>query len=138
MWKIWLLISGLLLILEMFTVGFLVFLFAIAALIAMVVSFFIDSVVAQTAVFVISSTLLVIFVRPVMKKFLDKNSITTNAKSIIGKKAIVTKRVDVYSEAGQIKVNGEVWTAVGKDNATFEKGSEVEVVAIDGVKAIIK
>ena len=138
MWKIWIIISGIFLILEMMTVGFLVFLFAIAALIAMVVSFFIDSIVAQTAIFVISSTLLVIFVRPVMKKFMYKNSIETNAKSIIGKKAIVTKKVDVYSESGQIKVNGEIWTAVGKDHATYEKGSEVEVVAIDGVKAIIK
>lgn len=138
MWKIWIIISGIFLIFEMMTVGFLVFLFAIGSLFAMIVSFFTDSLIIQTATFVISSTLLVIFVRPVMQKFLTKNSISTNAKSIIGKKAIVTKKVDVYSEAGQIKVNGEIWTAVGENGATYEKGSEVEVVAIDGVKAIIK
>lgn len=138
MWKIWIIISGIFLIFEMMTVGFLVFLFAIGSLFAMVVSFFTDSLIIQTATFVISSTLLVIFVRPVMQKFLTKNSISTNANSIIGKKAIVTKKVDVYSEAGQIKVNGEIWTAIGENGATYEKGSEVEVVAIDGVKAIIK
>ena len=138
MWKIWIIISGIFLIFEMMTVGFLVFLFAIGSLFAMVVSFFTDNLIIQTATFVISSTLLVIFVRPVMQKFLTKNSISTNANSIIGKKAIVTKKVDVYSEAGQIKVNGEIWTAIGENGATYEKGSEVEVVAIDGVKAIIK
>lgn len=138
MWKIWIIISGIFLIFEMMTVGFLVFLFAIGSLFAMVVSLFTDNLIIQTATFVISSTLLVIFVRPVMQKFLNKNSISTNAKSIIGKKAIVTKKVDVYSEAGQIKVNGEIWTAIGENGATYEKGSEVEVVAIDGVKAIIK
>ena len=138
MWKIWIIISGIFLIFEMMTVGFLVFLFAIGSLFAMVVSFFTDNLIIQTATFVISSTLLVIFVRPVMQKFLTKNSMSTNAKSIIGKKAIVTKKVDVYSEAGQIKVNGEIWTAIGENGATYEKGSEVEVVAIDGVKAIIK
>lgn len=138
MWKIWIIISGIFLIFEMMTVGFLVFLFAIGSLFAMVVSFFTDNLIIQTATFVISSTLLVIFVRPIMQKFLTKNSMSTNAKSIIGKKAIVTKKVDVYSEAGQIKVNGEIWTAIGENGATYEKGSEVEVVAIDGVKAIIK
>ena len=138
MWKIWLIFAGIFLIFEIATTGFLLFWLSIGSLIAMVVSFFTDNLIIQTAAFVISSTLLVIFVRPVMQKFLTKNSISTNANSIIGKKAIVTKKVDVYNEAGQIKVNGEIWTAIGENGATYEKGSEVEVVAIDGVKAIIK
>ncbi len=138
MWKIWIIISGFFLILEIITVGFLVCLFAIGALFAMIVSFFTDNLIAQTAIFVISSTLLVIFVRPLMDKFLKKEDVKTNAYSIIGKKAIVTKRIDVNGESGQIKVNGEIWTAVGTEPATYEKGSEVEVISIDGVKAIIK
>lgn len=138
MWKIWIIISGFFLILEIITVGFLVCLFAIGALFAMIVSFFTDNLIVQTAIFVISSTLLVIFIRPLMDKFLKKEDVKTNAYSIIGKKAIVTKRIDVNGESGQIKVNGEIWTAVGTEPATYEKGSEVEVVSIDGVKAIIK
>ena len=39
MWYVWLIISGLFLVLEMITVGFLVFWLAIGALFAMLVSF---------------------------------------------------------------------------------------------------
>ena len=42
MWKIWLISSAVFFIIEMFTVGFLVFWFGVGALLAMIVSFFIS------------------------------------------------------------------------------------------------
>ena len=59
MWKIWLIISGLFFVGEMITVGFLIFWFGIGALIAMIASFFIDNIIIQTTIFVISSTILI-------------------------------------------------------------------------------
>lgn len=138
MWKIWLLVSGLFVIFEMFTVGFLVFWFAIGALVALVVSFFVESIIVQTVFFLVSSTILILFTRPLVDKFVKKDFIPTNADSIIGKKAIVTKEINSENNSGQVKINGEVWSAKGDDGVTYEKGSEVKVVAIDGVKAIIK
>ena len=61
MWYIWLIIAGIFLILEIITVGFLVFWLAIGALFAMVVSLFTSNIVIQTAVFVISSIALIFF-----------------------------------------------------------------------------
>ena len=52
MWQIWLIISGVCFIVEIITVGFLIFWLAIGALFAMLVSFFTDNIVIQTAVFV--------------------------------------------------------------------------------------
>lgn len=138
MWKIWLLISGLFVIFEMMTVGFLVFWFAIGAGIAMIASFFIDNVIIQGTIFLISSTILILLTRPLIDKFVKKDSVATNAYSIIGKKAIVTKDIDEMKNSGQIKVNGETWSARGEDGVTYEKGSEVEIVSIDGVKAVVK
>ena len=48
MWYVWLIISGLFLVLEMITVGFLVFWLAIGALFAMLVSFFTSNLIIQT------------------------------------------------------------------------------------------
>ena len=59
MWYIWLIISGICLIIEIMTVGFLVFWFSIGALITMIASFFTNNIVVQTAIFVISSTILI-------------------------------------------------------------------------------
>lgn len=137
MWQVWLIIAGLFFIGEIITVGFLVFWFGVGALIAMIVSFFTSNIIIQTTVFVISSAILLLATKPFVKKFVDVKPTKTNAFSIIGKKALVTKEINSHS-VGQIKINGEVWSAESQDNDTIEKGSEVEILGINGVKAIVK
>jgi len=139
MWQFWIIVSGIFFIIEMATVGFLVFWFGIGALIAMIVSLFTSNIAIQTAVFVFSSTILLFFTRPFVNKFSKKeNQIQTNAYSIIGKKGIVIKEIDNISGQGQIKVGTEVWSAKSLENKKIEKDSEIEVTEIDGVKAVVK
>ncbi len=139
MWKLWLIFSGIFLIIEIGTVGFLVFWFAIGALIAMVASFFIESVVAQTAIFVVSSTILLFATRPFVNKFAKtENTTKTNAFSIEGKKGKVIQTIDPIEGTGQIKISGEVWSAKSLDNTTISQDTEVIIERIDGVKAIVK
>ena len=68
MWQIWIIIAGVCLIGEILTSGFLIFWLSIGALIAMVVSFFVDSIIVQTAVFVISSAILIFATKPFVKQ----------------------------------------------------------------------
>ena len=138
MWQIWLIIAGICLIIEIITVGFLVFWFAIGALFAMVVSFFTDNIVIQTAVFVISSGLLIFVTKPFVRKIIDnKRSVKTNVYSVVGKVGIVTSDINSINGSGQVKVNGEVWSAIGENDVTISKGTEVQVKEINGVKAIV-
>lgn len=138
MWQIWLIIAGLFFIGEIATVGFLIFWFGIGALLAMIVSIFTSNLIIQTTVFVISSTILIFSTKPFVKKFVDVKKTNTNVYSIIGKKALVIKTIDPIHSVGQIKINGEVWTAESEDNQIIEKGSEVEILEIKGVKTIVK
>lgn len=139
MWKIWLIACGIFFIGEMITVGFLIFWLGIGALLAMITSFFTDNVITQTAVFVVSSGLLIFATKPFVKKFGNsKNPINTNAYSIIGKKAIVLENIDPSISCGQIKVSGETWSATCDENLKIEKGMEVEILEINGVKAVVK
>lgn len=138
MWQVWLIIAGLFFIGEIATVGFLIFWFGIGALIAMVVSLFTSNIIIQTTVFVISSTILIFATKPFVKKFADVKKTNTNVYSIIGKKALVIKTIDPIHSIGQIKLNGEVWTAESENNEVIEEGSEVEILEIKGVKAIVK
>lgn len=85
MWQIWLIIAGIFFILEMVTVGFLVFWFGIGALISMIVSFFIPNIYVQTVIFLFTSTALLFLTKPLVNKFVNKEkSVATNAYSIIG------------------------------------------------------
>ena len=138
MWKLWLIIAGLFFIGEIATVGFLIFWFGIGALIAMIVSLFTTNIVIQTTVFLVSSTILIFATKPFVKRFADVKKTNTNVYSIIGKKALVIKTIDPIHSIGQIKLNGEVWTAESENNEIIEEGLEVEVKEIKGVKAIVK
>lgn len=138
MWQVWLIIAGLFFVGEIATVGFLIFWFGIGALIAMIVSFFTSNIIIQTTIFVISSTILIFATKPFVKKFADVKKTNTNVYSIIGKKALVIKTIDPIHSVGQIKINGEVWTAESENNQVIDKGSEVEILEIKGVKAVVK
>ena len=140
MWHYWLIAAGLFGIAEIIIPGFLVFWLAIGALVAMIVSFFTSNLIIQTTVFVITSTILIFATKPLVKKFVrnyDK-SVKTNVFSIIGKHAVVIKSISSKHELGQIKVDGEVWSAESEDSSSIEQGSEVEIIKVNGVKAIVK
>ena len=138
MWQIWLIIAGVCLIGEIMTTGFLVFWLSIGALLSMIVSFFTDNIIIQTAVFVISSAILIFATKPFVKKFAKTKDVKTNAFSIIGQNGIVTADIDSINSKGQIKVDGETWSAIGKNDMDIPKGTEIEVLEIKGVKAIVK
>ena len=138
MWQAWLIIAGLFFVGEIATVGFLIFWFGVGALIAMLVSFFTSNIIIQTTIFVISSAILIFATKPFVKKFADVKKTNTNVYSIIGKRALVIKTIDPIHSVGQIKINGEVWTAESEDNQVIEEGLEVEIIEIKGVKAIVK
>ena len=66
------------------------------------------------------------------------DTIATNAYSVIGKKAIVTQDIDPTLGYGQIKVNGETWSAKTISDNIIPKDSEVIIKNIEGVKAVVE
>lgn len=139
MWKIWLVLAGIFTIIEIVNLGFFIFWFAVGAVIAMFSSFIINNLVLQIAIFVISSTLLLFATKPLVNKFLDNgNNVKTNAYSIEGKVGKVTIDIDSIEGKGQIKINGELWSAKSEENDIIPKDTEVIIQKIDGVKVIVK
>lgn len=138
MWQMWLIASGVFFIIEIFTVGFLIFWLGVGALFAMLISFLTSNIIIQTAVFVISSGLLIFATKPLVNKLTKKEVVPTNVYSIIGKKGIVIEDIDWLTGTGQIKSEGEVWSAKTNEQINISKGTEVEIESIDGVKVIVK
>ena len=111
--------------------------FSIGVLLVMFLSIFIESILWQVVIFaVVSIILLVIATKYLVDR--DKDvKYNTNLQGIISQKAIVTQTIEPY-ETGVAKLNGEEWTAMSKDETRIEAGKLVEVVAIEGVKLIVK
>ena len=139
MWQIWLIAAGIFFVAEIITIGFLIFWLGIGALLAMVVSFFTSNIIIQTAVFVISSTILIFATKPLVNKITKNDkTVPTNVYSIIGKRGIVIEDINLVEGKGQIKVDGEVWSAICNGNVTIPSGTEITVLEIGGVKALVE
>lgn len=139
MWQFWLIASGVFFIVEMLTVGFLVFWFGIGALLAMVVSLFTDNIIIQSTVFVISSGLLIFATKPFVKKFINHNdNVKTNVYSLLDKTGIVTEEINNIEGTGIVKISGEEWSAICNGNITISKGTEIKVIEVRGVKVLVE
>lgn len=138
-WFIWLVIAGIFTIVEIATVGFFIIWFGVAAVLTAIFSLFMpEAYMVQVVVWAITSILLVLFT----KKFTDKvkpETTATNVYSIIGKRAVVTTAINNENGTGQVKVDGDVWSARTENyEETIPVGEHVEILRIDGVKVIVK
>lgn len=94
--------------------------------------------VVQLVVFIVTSALLIIFLRKIAIKFLFKNSEgKTNLDLYIGKRTRMLEKTD-FEHVGSVKVNDIVWSAVEESGQTIEKDEIVEIVKVSGNKLIVK
>ena len=103
----------------------------------MVVSLLTDNIIIQTVVFVISSCILIPLTKPRADKFTGEKKVLTNSYSLLNKRGIVIKDINPIQGTGQVKVNGEIWSAKTENDVTIKEGTEIEVVKIDGVKLVV-
>lgn len=138
-WAIWLIISGIFLLLEIFTVSFLMFWPGIGALFAFITSLITPNIAIQIGVFAISTIILLLFTKPLTKKLFKTKDSAMNNNAIIGKKGVVIKPIKNSESKGQVKVDGELWSAIISDNEkSLNEGDTIIVEKIDGVKLKVK
>ena len=140
-YQIWLIAAIVLVIVEICTAGFGSICFAIGAgFAALAAGLAPESYTWQILVFAVVSLLTFIFLRPVVIKFLERNSkdVKTNADALIGKKALVSEDIDSVAHTGRVKVDGDEWKAVSEDGSGIEKGKEVEIISRDSIIVTVK
>ena len=89
------------------------------------------------AVFLVVSVLLLVLVRPVLRRRLTPpKGLPTGVEALEGKSALVLDRV--ARDEGQVKLDGQVWTARPMNEGdVFEPGDQVTVLHIDGATAVV-
>ena len=136
---LWLGILIVLLLIEIFTLGLTTIWFAGGALLAFVAAELGAPLPVQIVLFLVVSLVLLIFTRPVALKYFNAKRTKTNSEGLIGKQAVVTQAIDNSDGVGEVTVNGLVWTARTEDfSGSIEKGKTVTIIAIDGVKLIVR
>ena len=135
---VWLAALIILLVVEAVTVGLVCLWFAAGALCALIVSFFVESVWVQLAVFLAVSLVCLLALRPLAKKYMDPRRVATNADRAVGAEGVVTEAIDNLKAQGQVRVDGAPWTARTEPDAPpIPAGAAVRVLRIEGVKLIV-
>ena len=135
----WLISFGILLLIEICTLGLTTIWFAAGALVAFLMAVLNLPLFVQVAVFLAVSILMLVFTRPIMTKHLNAKTTKTNAESLVGEKARVLIPVNNLKSEGQVMVGGMEWSARStKDEVTFQKDEMVRIAGISGVKLMIE
>ena len=134
-WGIWAIIVVVLLIMEVLATDFTFLMFAGGALGATITSLVTGSWVPQLIVFIVVSVLLLFFVRPWAKRFVNSTSHEkTNVDAMAGKIARTLTVVD--ARGGRAKVGGDVWSALSA-GGEIPAGVDVPVVKVNGAHLVL-
>jgi membrane protein implicated in regulation of membrane protease activity len=92
---------------------------------------------ADGTVFLVVSVLLLVLVRPALRRRLTPaGGPLIGIKALEGKNALVLDRV--AHDEGQVKLDGQLWTARPlNDGDVYEPGESVTVMHIDGATAVV-
>jgi membrane protein implicated in regulation of membrane protease activity len=134
----WLVVFVIFAALELVSLGLTCIWFAIGALSGCVTSLFTDNWIIQALVFIVVTVAVLIILRPIAVKYINGKAEKTNVESMTNKVGKVIVDIDNINATGMVVIDGMEWTARSKDGDIIPKDTLVEVVSIEGVKAIVK
>lgn len=134
----WWIAGVIFLVLELFTLSFVLVYFGIGAIVAAVAGMLGVPLWGQTAIFVVVSLALLFTTRPYLLRFIQRTPYRpSNVETLSGKTGIVTIPVFNDASTGQVRIGTEFWTARTPDdlNQALPSGTRVRVLGVEGVTA---
>jgi membrane protein implicated in regulation of membrane protease activity len=142
LWIFWLILAVVLIIAEIFTLGFVLFWFGIGALAAALVGFFGLGLGWQFGTFAVVSIALTAMSRTIFANYFphgDANTMKSGVDSLPGKVGTVISASEGAMQEAAVKVFGSTWTAYPIDEDTkLIKGEKVEVVEVKGSSIYVR
>ncbi len=140
-WMWWALLAMALLAGEILTTGFFLMWFGAGALVGAGLAWLGLSLPLQVLGFVAASGALVVSSRKIFKGVLGGHDgaprAVSNVDALIDQVGTVTKGIDNEGGGGQVRLQGEFWSARSADDHPIAEGRRVVVVRVEGVKLIV-
>ena len=136
-WIIWLALMIACLVLEALSLQLFSIWFALGALAALLADLFGAEIWLQIILFLAVTVGTLLATRPLTKRLRGKKE-PTNADRCVGKTALVLEDIDNAKGVGQIKVEGQIWSARTADGSVVPAGESVLTLEIQGAKLIVE
>lgn len=141
-WILWTILGVILIIAEIFTLGFVLFWFGLGALAAAVAGLFGFGFVWQFIVFALVSIALTAMSRTIFANYFSHNDESlhkTGVDALPGQIGTVTSESSGALNEGAVKVFGSTWRAFPVDEDTpLLEGEKVEVVRVQGASIYVR
>lgn len=141
-WILWIVLSVILIIAEIFTLGFVLLWFGVAALAAALSAWLGFGFGLQFLIFAVVSIALTAMSRTIFVNYFsqdNENTLKTGIDSLPGQIGTVTIASKGALQEGAVKVYGSIWTAFPIDDATpLTEGEKVEVVHVQGSSIYVR
>lgn len=134
---VWLGLLAIFLLMEAQTVALVSLWFAAGALAALVAALLEAELWLQIVLFVAVSGVLLLALRPVLRKFFTPKLAKTNVDAVIGSQGLVTEKIDNVTGTGQVKLGGMYWTARSTSGENIGVDTIIKVDRVEGVKAFV-
>ena len=137
-WWLWMGLAAVFLVGEIFTEGFFLLWFGIAAALAGTLAIFGVAPAWQWAAFVVASGLLLAVSRRFAERFTHKQPPGIGDDRLIGKRGVVLDEIDNIQNAGKVRIDKEEWRAESETDENIQPGAHVEVVRLEGTHAVVR
>lgn len=134
---VWLVFMVMLILLEASTVSLVCIWFAGGALVALLASLLGAQLWLQVTLFFLVSVILLLLLRPTVRKHFNPKLEKTNVDAVIGAKGIVTADIDNVLSSGSVKLCAMEWTARSAAGDPIKAGTLVTVDRVEGVKVYV-
>lgn len=137
LWELWLGLAILLGVLELFSLSLILLMLAAGAVVGMALALVNLPLGVQVVGAVLTSVGMLALVRPNMIRRLHSGpELRLGHQALVGRQALVVS--EVSSQGGQVRINGELWTARPYDETeVIEPGATVDVFEIRGATALV-
>ncbi len=135
-WIMWLAVGVFFLIVELLTTALVSIWFVPSAIITCLLSFVVDSLLIQVAIFVVLSAIFMVVCRKIYNKHIKKpvDDVDQN-ENLLGKTATVTENTNAIT--GRILVGDVYWKAVSENGDIIPKGETVKIKSVNGTTLVI-
>ncbi len=134
----WLAILVVFIVAEASTVTLVSIWFAAGSLAALVSSMLHAKGWLQIVIFLVVSTVCLILLRPVVRKYFTPRLHRTNTDALLDTQGVVTEDIDNVRACGAVKLGAMTWTARSSTGEPIKADTLVTVERIEGVKAYVK
>ncbi len=135
---VWAAAALLFFIAEIFTAGFFLVCFGIGAVAAALLAILGLDAIWQLVAFIVVSLVALVFLRPFASRVSTHVVNPGGIDRVVGKQAVVLEEINPLTATGRVRIEREEWRAESIDGAVVPKNAVVDVIRVDGTRAIVK